>query len=284
MTYPTHIPTAPFRLTGLHTAFNMHWDSHFDFHGESHDFWEIVTVISGEVEIVEDGKVYILDEGQMILHRPGEFHRIKSAGGTNPNVWIVSLIHQGELPTSLGQGVFLLSPEQAEEYRAVFSLLFPYVDRRAHGQESTSEEEIHARMGLCRLESFLLALAMTEGSDTRLSGMVSASEYRELVRTLRRSVHENLTLQDLSERHHISESYIKKLFRTYAGEGAMTYYNRLRIREIQALLDEGRTAADIAERMNFSSVAYLSYFFKNQTGMNMRQYRAMQQTNNGQDP
>ena len=104
--------------------------------------------------------------------------------------------------------------------------------------------------------------------------MTSAAEYRDLVRTLRQCVRENLTLKDLSERHHISESYIKKLFRTYAGEGAMTYYNRLRIREIRSLLDEGHTAAAIAECMNFSSVAYLSYFFKNQTGSNMREYRA----------
>ena len=281
MIYPTHTPAAPFRLTGLHTAFDMHWDSHFDFHGESHDFWEIVTVISGEVEIVEDDKVYILNEGQMILHRPGEFHRIKSAGGTNPNVWIVSLIHGGELPSSLGQGVFLLSPEESKEYRTIFSLLFPYVDQRAHGQDTSPQEELHARMGLCRLEAFLLALSQTEGSDTRLSGTVSAMEYRELVRTLRKNIHQNLSLQDLSELHHISESYIKKLFRTYAGEGAMTYYNRLRIREIQALLDGGHTAAAIAECMNFSSVAYLSYFFKNQTGTNIRQYRTMQRGSEG---
>ena len=159
MIYPSHTPATPFRILGLHTAFDMHWDSAFDFHGESHDFWEIVTVISGEVEIVEDGKVYTLDAGQMILHSPGEFHRIKSAGGTNPNVWIISLIHQGELPDSLGRGVFLLSPEQAEEYRTAFSRLFPYVDKRSNGLTPTPEEEIHARMGLCRLESFLLALS-----------------------------------------------------------------------------------------------------------------------------
>ena len=147
MIYPIHTPAAPFRILGLHTAFDMHWDSAFDFHGESHDFWEIVTVISGEVEIVEDGKVYTLDAGQMILHSPGEFHRIKSAGGTNPNVWIISLIHQGELPDSLGRGVFLLSPEQAEEYRALFSLLLPFVDRRVHGQKISPEEDPQRRRG-----------------------------------------------------------------------------------------------------------------------------------------
>ena len=70
MIYPCHYPDTLFHINGLHTAFNKHWDSAFDFHGESHDFWEIVTVISGEVEIVEDGKVYILGPSQMICHRP----------------------------------------------------------------------------------------------------------------------------------------------------------------------------------------------------------------------
>ena len=104
---------------------------------------------------------------------------------------------------------------------------------------------------------------------------VSASEYRDLVRTLRKNVQRNLTLKDLSGIHHISESYIKKLFRTYAGEGAMTYYNRLRIHEIMALLHEGKSADDIAKIMNFSSVSYLSYYFKRETGTNIREFRAL---------
>lgn len=275
MIYPSYYPDTPFRINGLHTAFDMHWDSAFDFHGESHDFWEIVTIISGEVEIVEDGKVYVLRAGQMICHRPNEFHRIKSAGGTNPNVWIISLIHQGELPDSLGRGIFDLSAEMAEEYRTIFSWTFPYIDKKAHVLETTAEENTKARMGLCRLEAFLLALSQTEGSDRLLSDRVSASEYRDLVRTLRKNIHQNLTLKDLSEIHHISESYIKKLFRTYAGEGAMTYYNRLRIHEIQALIHEGKSAEDIAKLMNFSSVSYLSYYFKRETGTNIREYRSI---------
>ena len=280
MIYPSHYPDTLFHIVGLHTAFDMHWDSHFDFHGESHDFWEIVTVISGEVEIVEDGKVYILGPSQMICHKPNEFHRIKSAGGTNPNVWIISLIHQGELPDPLGNGIFDLSSEMAEEYATIFSWIFPFVDKRAHVLETTSEENVKACMGLSRLDAFLMALSQTEGSDQLLSDKVSASEYRNLVRTLRKSIRKNLTLKDLSDIHHISESYVKKLFRTYAGEGAMTYYNRLRIREIQALIHEGKSAEDITKLMNFSSISYLSYYFKRETGTNIREYRSLRSSPN----
>ena len=275
MIYPSHNPDTLFHINGFHTAFDTQWDSAFDFHGESHDFWEIVTILSGKVEIVEDGKVYVLGPGQMICHRPNEFHRIKSAGGTNPNVCIISLVHQGELPDSLGRGIFDLSSEMAEEYATIFSWIFPFVNKRASGLETTWEENIKARMGISRLEAFLLALSQMEGSDRLLSDRVSASEYHDLVRTLHKSIHNNLTLKDLSDIHHISESYIKKLFKTYAGGGAMTYYNRLRIREIKTLIHEGKSADDIAKIMNFSSVSYLSYYFKRETGTNIREYRSL---------
>ena len=64
----------------------------------------------------------------------------------------------------------------------------------------------------------------------------------------------------------------QKLFRTYAGEGAMSYYARLRAAEIKRLLDEGRSVAETAELMNFSSSSYLSTFFKKQTGMTPSEY------------
>ena len=98
--------------------------------------------------------------------------------------------------------------------------------------------EMRARIGLFRLEAFLLALSQAEGTDKLLSRIVSALEYHELVHTMRKHVSRTLTLAQLSEMHHISESYIKKLFRIYADEGAMTYFKHLQVGELRKILDE----------------------------------------------
>ena len=48
--------------------------------GEAHDFWEIVYVDSGEIEVIADDQHLILTQGQAIFHRPMEYHNVVSHG------------------------------------------------------------------------------------------------------------------------------------------------------------------------------------------------------------
>ncbi len=267
----------PFRIKGIYTAYDNHWDSSGVFNGESHDFWELVTVLSGQVEIVEDDNCYVLGEGMMICHAPGEFHRIKSAGGTSPHFLVMTFRHEGTLPERLCDGVFSLDSELVEEYLRIF---YPvrefYLSSCAaikHGAVPPSVGQTECESVL-RLEHFLLRLSRMDVSEGNRSMSVSAREYRHLVRIMRERVRENITLCELAKARHISESYAKKLFRTYAGEGFTCYYARLRISEIHRLFDLGETVSSVAETMNFSSGAYLSAFFKKHTGMTPSEYIA----------
>lgn len=267
--------TMPFRITGVYTAYEFTWDSEGVFKGESHDFWEMVTVISGQLEVVEDDRYYVLESGMTVCHAPGEFHRLKSAGGTSPRFLVLTFGHKGKLPERLREGVFTLSETERNQYIELFYILENfYKECRARvklGEAPTKcgNAEIGAMLGL---ELFLLRLS--ESAVSRGVGEMSESarEYRHLVRTMTEKTAENLTLSELAALHHISESYVKKLFRTYAGEGAMSYYARLRTAEIKRLLDEGRSVSECAEMMNFSSSSYLSTFFKKQTGITPCEY------------
>lgn len=276
MTHTLFVPDIQFRITGFYSAFDVQWNSSFTFLGESHNFWEIVTVLSGEVEIVEDGRIYQLGGGQMICHAPNEFHRIKSAGGTDPHVLIMSFAHEGRIPEQLGTGIFHLPAPLLEEYQEIFCLFHPFVTQSLAALPN-EEQSNNAYIGLHRLEEILIRLSQTETTNTQLSSSASAAEYRKLVRSMRDCVTQNLTLEQLAQTHHISQSYIKKLFHTYAGVGAMTYFATLRVREIQRLLDLGEPLGAIAEKMNFSSTAYLSSFFKKHTGLTPAKYKCRTQ-------
>ena len=63
-------------ITAFHSLFEHHFPGDWDFEGESHDFWECVYVIKGDIFASGDGKVYNLSEGEIIFHRPMEFHRL----------------------------------------------------------------------------------------------------------------------------------------------------------------------------------------------------------------
>lgn len=276
MPYISYRPTIPFSITGFYSAFDMQWNQSFDFSGERHDFWEVVVVIAGEVEVIEDGRIYRLGAGQLICHAPNEFHRIKSAGGTDPHVLITSFSHTGTLPQRLQEGVFALTPTLLEEYQSIFYQFYPFF-RESYSQNEPSQKEDpmqNAYVGLHRLEAFLLRLSQYETTNEPLSTGPSAAEYRRLVHTMRTKVYNGLSLEELSREHHISQSYVKKLFHLYAGVGAMTYFANLRIKEIKNLLDTGATLNEITERMNFSSTAYLSAFFKKHAGLSPSKYRS----------
>ena len=263
-----------FRILGYYSAYDFNWDSKFDFKGESHDFWELALVLSGQVEAVSDDSTFLLGEGNMICHEPNEFHRIKSAGNTCPHVLILSFAHDGELPQALRKGVFSLPFETVQEYTLLFGMIRPFV-RAMVKQQNVQAEELRAAAeeGTRRLEAFLFALSHLETAKKLLSHSAGAEEYRKLVRMMTERAADNLSLEEIAELRHISPSYVKKLFHTFAGEGPMSYYARLRVREIRRLLEEGFSVAQVSEHMNFSSPSYLSLFFKKQTGINPSKYR-----------
>ena len=247
-----------FRVTEFYSAHDYQWDSDFYFAGEQHIYWEIVYVLSGEVESVEDERIYHLHGGEMLLHAPMEFHTIRSFSGSAPHVYIFSFLAEGELPESLKGGSFRLSEELRTEYGAFFARA-----RRFFCGEGGKEEGI-----LCgaRLTLFLLKLSMETGR-AQLSETPSAKVYQKVVGAMREGVCQNLTLEEIGEQCHVSVSTIKHLFGQYAGVSPKNYYAKMRFDEAVRLLKEGVPIPEVADRMNFSSPNYFSVFIKRQSGL-----------------
>ena len=68
----------------------MHYyefDQTFHFKGEKHDFWEMIYVDKGSVEIQSDDDIIILNQGELAFHAPNEFHSVK-AKDSSPNFFV----------------------------------------------------------------------------------------------------------------------------------------------------------------------------------------------------
>lgn len=254
-----------FNIIGIFSAFSFSWDDSFVFNGESHDLWEIVFITDGEVEVVEDGNVYFLRAGDMILHAPYEFHRIRSKSGNRPEGCVMTFKATGDLPSELKSGIFMLTDSQRNEYLSVFGNIKSFM--RA-GNDSPYAGQLAADA----LASFLIRLS-THTSSASVSASASSDEYRKIVSTMELGVREGLTLADISERQSVSISYIKLLFKKYAGISPKAYYTKLRIQHAARLLAEGYTVVEISLLMNFSSPNYFSAYFKKHTGSSPSRYK-----------
>ena len=255
-----------FEIEGFYTAIKYVWTEPFVYNGESHDFWEAVFVESGRVDVTEDENFYTLSEGNVIFHAPMEFHRIRSAEGSTPKVFVFSFKTKGELPQAIRAGVFRVNPLQKQLFDALRDSVYDYVHNKLSamsGEKATS-----------LLKLFIIEMAQTPVA-TDITTPHSAREYQRVISFMSKNIHENLTLEAISAGTNISVSYMKLLFKAYAGIGPKSYYNLLRVQKATELLNGGSSVTEVSLALNFSSASYFSVFFKRETGTSpSQQYRS----------
>ncbi len=259
-----------FQITDFfHIPLDRRFSENFNFDGEKHNFWEVVYVMDGKIEVTEDEKVYIMGERDIIFHSPNEFHCLRSAENTCPRVLNVSFRASGNLPKHLKNGVFHLSSALHDEYIKIVNML--NACDLYHKKDTADPLSLYEVS--CLMSAFFIRLLRESQAKDSLSTSVGAQTYSSLVDLMHKEICNNLSLEDLAKKSYISVSYIKKLFRQYAGTSPKNYYINLRVSEAQKLLLTNIPISDIADKMNFSSAGYFTLFFKNQTGYTPTQYR-----------
>ena len=279
---PCFLPTA------FYSALDYRWERATVFHGESHPYYELVYVARGTAQVTEEERVYTLTDGMLILHAPMEFHRIRTEAAAH--IFVLCFSADTEPPAPLTDGVFVLTEAMRDELPRLFAQIrrFYYtvrptgVAQDACGDfpdvappEDVLPTPYFGEECALALASFLTALCgRVRVGDTQ--GLTAdAKEYRAIAAYMRERADEPLSLEDIAGEFHTSVSRIKKLFARHAGMGAKQYYLRLRLeRCYEHLQNPMLTEREIAERMQFSSAAYFSLFFKSKTGMTPSEYRA----------
>ena len=112
--------------------------------------------------------------------------------------------------------------------------------------------------------------------DDRRQQTVDLIKSALIRRVLNPGVHPAAAFSDyLVQELHQDYSALSKLFSEMEGKSIERYYIVLRIERVKELISYGElTLTQIALRMNYSSVAYLSSQFKSVTGMTPSQYKA----------
>lgn len=274
----------PFRLFSLLSVKNLYsilrtsFRSGFVFPGESHNFFEFDVILKGSAGITMGDKIFICREGEAVLQSPNVFHTMWVEEGDDCEIFTVSFDGTGIIGRLLS-GKYLLTED---ERRYVASLLSE-MPSGFHGFTSDeltrpADREAISEEGYQFIKTYLelICLSLIRRGSEAMGRPVSdekARSFAEIASYLVDNVERGLTLEEISKEVYESPAKIKALFRAYTGGGCMEYFNRLRCEHVIKLLGDGMTVRDIAEKMSFSSPYYLSYFFKRETGMTVREYR-----------
>ena len=219
-------------------------------------------VLSGEGEILLDGVWRTASEGDVYILRSGEPHEYR-ANPDNPwkKIWInYTSEYMSHLLTAYGvkSGIY-----KSTACAPLFEELFSFAEGGegsplANLRISELMNRIAYRIAEWRLES--------RGVESRIRAELDGAVYKQI------------SLDELSEKMHMSPS---NLIRVFKKKYSVTPYEYLIGQKISAakllLSDTEMTVREIAERLCISDEHYFSNLFLSRTGMRPREYRAKKQ-------
>ena len=278
------------------------------YHGESHDFWEMVYVDKGEIIASAGSEDIVLTQGEALFHKPMEFHKLRSNGVSAPNVFVISFVCSDEdmaffegkkLPIS--RKLRGLITDIIAEGQSTYTL--PVFDRDMK-ELRLSRTALYGGSQIIkmRLEELLIKLIresrgeIVQGSVSDLRVRVEAENGKfgstvaksgsavpddgdenlsariiELIKN--EGVYGNINLDNICARVNYGKTYICTRFKAVTGYSVMEYVNILKIAEAKKLIREkNHNFMQISNMLNFNNPHYFSKVFKKITGLSPREY------------
>lgn len=249
-------------VTALHTAFVHRMDPEYSSESESHNFWEIIVVLDGEVSVVTGEHVFLLSKNSMLIHPPLEFHRHFNPNHKK-NTYAVISFSAEQIPVAKNS-TYTLSSSDVMEFRAIIRLIR---DQYLMDKICVLQKKATARPSIdqevkSRLEFFLSTALFTQTIPFKNANR----DYQRIVSYLTENLHRNLTVPVIAQELEMSTANLKRIFSLYSGMGIMKYFNQLKFQKATSLLEEGHSVREVSEMLAFTSQSVFSTAFKKATG------------------
>lgn len=260
----------------------------FVFEGECHDFWELVYVDKGEIDVFNGNSWQTLKKGEVIFHKPMEFHGLKANGVTAPNLIVISFYSNSPKMTFFNEKKLFCN---SFEIGLLASIVHEARMSFASGLEDPSAGEMlpgdpqfaYLQLIALYLEHFLIDMYRTNSASVsdevagiQLSFRNEGSDsliIDNLMTYFEKNLSRPLTIDMICQDNLISYSKLKQLFKTYFDCGVIEYYNKLRIDYAKQLIRSStKSVSEISDFLGFNSIHYFSRFFKKMTGMSPTEY------------
>lgn len=259
----------------------------YKYHGEQHDFWEIMYVDVGKAIVTCGDVEHLLSRGELIFLPPNQFHNIRADELRPSNVFIISFEAKSDIMPLLAGRVFLLSSEIRRLIRSIvqeghLAFELPMQDHCCL-QERNDDLFGGQQMIQMRLEELIIQITrqeLAQASDGRSDALPLKSRFDNqiagaVMALLKYHIHGNLTIQEITQSLGYGKTYLSTVFARVYGMSIMSYYAQLKIEEAKYLIRENTmSVAEISELLGFSSPQHFSKRFRQLVKMSPKQYEA----------
>ncbi len=261
------------RITEIYTYFTAKRSVGFISPIESHDFWECVYVIKGSIKETAGEQTYILNPGDMIFHKPLEVHKLSVTGGKDASLLIFSFSMQGDICGFFENKVLTLGFSHTEAINGMLKIIDTYYPTSTPAWPSDLAPETIQLMA--EYIKILFILLYNDHKKVSASESKDAVMFRDVVLYLKQNIDKTITIKDISEKFFMSETNVKRLFKSCCGIGAHAYFLKLKLSTSAEMLRCGKSINEVSEELGFCDSGYFSTVFKREMGMAPTAYKRM---------
>lgn len=291
MVFPRHQLQEEFAIRNIVTFRYLELPSHFNTTYEQYDFWQLIYVEYGELEIWVDGITLFLTKGDVIFYKPYSIHYAKFLNGKSSIMIIISFECKSPSMSFFEDKYFHLGEEERRTLshivREGLQELDPPIDKPVRG--GFPQKRSGAAFGTEQLiqnylEILLIQLIRRQDSDSQQQHHQPISIAKELqmdesfsamIKFLHNNLERSFTFEHLCKQFAMSGTRLKVLFKQKTGMGLMEYFNLMKIQQAKHIIrEESISFVEIAERLGYSSNHYFSKQFKRITKMTPSEYAA----------
>ena len=234
----------------------------------AHDTMELIYIVSGNGTVNIDGTQYALRPGDIAIYNPGVCHAERFDNNGEAPVFyhikfdelsVSGMTVNNLLPVGLPPVFDTLNSSFA--FKSLMSTMF---------REAT--EQILDRLLQCII---LLTLRVLDSSYNELRKNDSDSLVYQIQSYFAENFASKLSMSDVADRFHITDSYLSHLFKKSIGLSPTAYLTEFRINEACRLLSQTALSIyTIAEEVGYANQSNFQYQFKKSKGMSPLQYRS----------
>lgn len=270
-------------ITKIVTIHYYEFNKNYCYDGESHNFWEMVYVDSGNVKIKANSKEFHLKQGEIIFHKPNEFHTLETDNETVANVFVISFVCSSEsmrffkgktmaVPLKLKKHISAIIKEYSQTFNSMAT-----EDIRLELKENPPIGG--QQMIKTHLEQFLIMLIRSENNnhDLRIFPSKESMENHlvsQVIQIIEENTYNKISVAQICSKLNFSRTYLSKIFKTNTDYTILEYIHMNKIREAKKLIREERyNFTQISDLLVFDNPHYFSTVFKKYSNMTPTDYK-----------
>lgn len=257
-------------VDGFWTSFAKKIDKNFVFHGEVHDFYELVILLEGTLGFTAGASTFFMEAPAAVLYPPMTFHNLHSI--SDKDAAVLFLGFDASAVPSYKNLYFSITDIDIKRAKRILSLTKEPIQNHNDNQYISPEDMRTVAEAYKELEILLLSLCErdTVKKKDRSAGAVN---YERALQAVEENLSSPLDTSTLARMVHISPALLKKIFSSYAGMGVMQYVRKRKINAAILRLRAGERVKEVSSYLGFSDASYFSTVFRRITGHTPSYYR-----------